>query len=133
LIAGLAPNFDAVWGVAAGDENLLGTDAGATTYRNFVVDAGDVPPGVMTVSATPADETAPAGDFTVIDVAVLAVTVPAVEPKRTAEAFARFVPVMVTVVPPAVVPEVGVKDVIVGAATYVKPFDRVVEPEVAVR
>jgi hypothetical protein len=72
---------------------------------------------VTTVSATPADDAAPAGDRTVIDVAVLDVTVPAVAPKRTAEAFARFVPVMVTVVPPADVPEVGENDVIAGAAT----------------
>jgi hypothetical protein len=117
VTAGLASSFDAVSRDGSVVATLCGTEAGATTYRNFVVDAGDVPPGVMTVSATPADETAPAGDFTVIDVAVLAVTVPAVEPKRTAEAFARFAPVMVTVVPPPEGPDVGVKEVIAGAAT----------------
>lgn len=67
--------------------------------------------------ATPEDDTAPGGDFTEIDVDVLEVIVPAAEPKRTDDAFARFEPVMVTVVPPTVVPEVGVKEVMVGAAT----------------
>ena len=117
MTAGLASSLDAVSRDGSVVATFCGTEAGATTYRNFVVDAGDVPPGVRTVSATPADETAPAGDFTVIDVAVLAVTVPAVEPKRTAEAFARFAPVMVTVVPPPEGPDVGVNEVIAGAAT----------------
>ena len=49
-----------------------------------------------------------------IDVAVSAVTVPATVPKSTAVAPARPVPVMVTAVPPAVVPLIGLSAVIVG-------------------
>jgi len=52
-----------------------------------------------------------------IEVAVSVVTVAALEPKSTALVDARLVPVMVTEVPPAVVPEVGLIEVIVGAAT----------------
>ena len=43
----------------------------------------------------------PAGDVAVIEVAESAVMVPGVDPKSTAEALARSVPVMVTLVPPA--------------------------------
>ena len=50
-----------------------------------------------------------------IKVAVSAVTVAAVEPNLTAVAPDRLVPVMMTGVPPAVVPDVGEIDVIVGA------------------
>ena len=71
-----------------------------------------VPPGVVT--DTTADPAAPAGDVTVIDVAVLAVIVPAVPPNVTAEAEPKFAPVIVTLVPPAVVPEVGARDEIDG-------------------
>jgi hypothetical protein len=42
-----------------------------------------------------------------------------VVPKRTAVAFSKFVPVIVTDVPPAVGPAVGLTPVTVGAATYV--------------
>ena len=42
-----------------------------------------------------------------IDVAVSAVTVPAVDPKSTAVAPVRLVPVMVTLVPPATGPSSG--------------------------
>ena len=51
-----------------------------------------------------------------IDVAVSAVTVPAVVPKSTAVAFARLVPVTMTLVPPPPGPEVGLTAVTVGAA-----------------
>jgi hypothetical protein len=42
-----------------------------------------------------------------------------VVPKRTAVALDRFVPTIVTVVPPDVGPPVGLTPVTVGAATYV--------------
>ncbi len=58
----------------------------------------------------------PAGVVAVIEVAVSAVMVAAVEPKSTGVAPDRLVPVMVTEVPPAVVPEVGEILVMVGAA-----------------
>ena len=50
----------------------------------------------------------PAGDVAVIEVALLTTTtVPAVVPKWTAVAFARSVPVIVTLVPPATGPASG--------------------------
>jgi hypothetical protein len=81
----------------------------------YCVEAVALPPGVVTVRFT--EPALSAGVVTVIDVAVSAVTVPAVEPKSTAEALSRPVPVMVTAVPPLIVPLVGVYDVIVGAGT----------------
>ena len=82
-----------------------------------------VPEDVTTVTSTvPADS---AGLVAVIEVDELAVIVPAVVPKSTAVAPIRLVPVMVTEVPPAVVPEVGDievtvgADVTVGGGTYV--------------
>ena len=73
-----------------------------------------VPPGVVTdTDAAPA----PAGEVTVIDVAELAVTVPGLPLKATRVAFERFDPLMVTVVPPAAGPMVGLIEVITGAGT----------------
>ena len=73
-----------------------------------------VPPGVVTVMfTTPA---APAGAVAVIEVALLTVKLAAaVAPKLTAVAPVKLVPVSVTTVPPAVVPEVGEMPVTVGA------------------
>ena len=64
-----------------------------------------VPPGVVTVISTaPA---LPAGEVAVICVALLTVNeVAAVTPNFTAVAPVKLVPVMVTEVPPAVVPAV---------------------------
>ena len=59
----------------------------------------------------------PAGDVAVIDVAVSAVMVADVVPKSTAVAEARLVPVMTTLVPPAVGPLVGAIEVTVGLDT----------------
>jgi len=75
----------------------------------------DVPPGVVTVTFTaPA---IPAGAVAVTDVAELTTTpVAAFAPNRTAVAPVRFVPVIVTDVPPATGPLVGLSDVTVGAA-----------------
>ena len=75
-----------------------------------------VPLAVVTVTFTiPAD---PAGDVAVIDVAELTVTAVAVsEPNITVAGDTKPVPVMVTTVPPAVGPEVGLIAVTVGADT----------------
>ena len=75
-----------------------------------------VPPGVVTVTSTvPA---VPAGAVAVIWVALLTVKlVAAVAPKLTALAPVKLVPVIVTEVPPAVGPAVGLTPVTVGAAT----------------
>ena len=74
-----------------------------------------VPPGVVTVtSMVPAPC---AGSTAVMLVALLTVKLAAlVEPKLTAVAPARLVPVIVTLVPPLVGPEVGASCVTVGAA-----------------
>src|SRR5271169_6479792 len=74
---------------------------------------GLVPPGVVTVTSTaPA---APAGDVTVIWVLLATLRlVPRLEPKCTAVAPVKFVPVTVTLVPPAIGPPVGLIPVTVG-------------------
>ena len=65
---------------------------------------GEVPAGVVTVSVT---VPLPGGLVTVICVPESAVITPAVAPNRTPVAPASPVPVMVTVVPPAVLPPAG--------------------------
>jgi hypothetical protein len=77
-----------------------------------------VPPTVVTLTSTiPATC---AGDVAVIVVALLTVKpVAAVAPKSTAVAPVKFVPVIVTDVPPAAGPLVGFTFVTVGAATNV--------------
>ena len=73
-----------------------------------------VPPGVVTVTST---VPVPAGDVAVILVELTTVKVVAASvPKCTAVAPVKAVPVMVTEVPPAVGPEVGLTPVTVGAA-----------------
>ena len=75
----------------------------------------EVPPTVTTVTSTvPA---VPAGLVATIPVPESLVIVAAVLPKSTAVALARFVPVIVTVVPPAKGPAVGLTLVTAGAAT----------------
>ena len=72
----------------------------------------DVPPAVVTVTSTvPAGF---AGEVAVIEVEESDVTEAGVEPKSTTEAKARFVPVIVTVVPPAVVALDGLTALTVG-------------------
>ena len=78
-------------------------------------EVADVPPAVVTVTSTA--PTLPAGTVAVTEVAVLAVIEPAVAPNLTEVAEVRLVPVMTTLVPPAVGPLVGEMDVTVGAAT----------------
>ena len=74
-----------------------------------------VPPAVVT--ATSYAPAVAAGVMAVIWVALATVTdVAAVEPNITADAPVKFVPVMITLVPPAIGPLLGVTDVIVGAA-----------------
>ena len=71
-----------------------------------------VPPAVMTVISTvPA---LPAGAVAVIDVAVFPVIEAVVAPNLTAVAPDKLVPEMVTLVPPAVVPDVGDTELTVG-------------------
>jgi hypothetical protein len=72
-----------------------------------------VPSGVVTVtSSAPA---ASAGEVAVIDVSEFTTNVAEVEPKSTAVAPVKPVPVIVTDVPPAVDPERGLIPVTVGA------------------
>jgi len=77
-----------------------------------------VPPGVVTNTlAVPAE---PADVVQVTEVDVLALNgVHALPPMVTTLALVRLVPVMVTLVPPAVVPLVGLIAVTVGADTGV--------------
>ena len=77
-----------------------------------------MPAGVCTVTSTvPADS---AGESAVHDVLDEQLTpVAAVEPKLTVSPNWKPVPVMVTVVPPAVGPAVGLMAVTVGGVTYV--------------
>jgi hypothetical protein len=82
----------------------------------------DVPPGVWTVTSTV--PTACAGDRTVIWVYDPTVTlIPGVVPKKTLASVAKFLPPAVTEVPPAVVPEVGLRPVTVRALRYVNWSD----------
>ena len=74
-----------------------------------------MPPAVVTVTST---VPAPAGEVAVIEVALFTVTlVAAVAPNFTVAALVKFVPVMLTAVPPAVGPLVGAMLVTVGAPT----------------
>ena len=74
-----------------------------------------VPPAVVTVMST---VPLPAGDVAVICVAPLTVNELALAaPNFTAVAPVKLVPVMVTLVPPAVVPLFGLIAVTVGAGT----------------
>ena len=77
-------------------------------------EVAEVPPTVVTVTST---VPVPAGEVAVIEVAESAVIVAALDPKSTALAPPRLVPVMVTLVPPPVGPLVGLIEVTVGAAT----------------
>ena len=74
----------------------------------------EVPDDVVTVTCTvPADS---AGDTAVKEVADVCVTlVAAIDPNLTVAEEVKFVPVIVTEVPPAAGPEVGLIEVIVGA------------------
>ena len=74
------------------------------------------PSGLVTTTlTTPA---VCAGVDTVMEVAVVAVTVAAVPPKVTFSPATKFAPVMVTVVPPEAVPDVGERLETVGAGPW---------------
>src|SRR5690348_16058904 len=97
---------------ATGDGTFGG--GGDVTYvkRSFVFVALVPPPVVTATSTVPV----PAGDVAVIDVSVLTVKdVAALVPNFTAVAPVKFVPVTVTLVPPALVPDVGFRALTVGA------------------
>ena len=79
-------------------------------------DVADVPPGVVTVTFT---VPVPAGLLAVIVVSLTTVKlVAAVVPKSTAVAPVKPLPVIVTNVPPAAGPAVGLRPVTVGATAY---------------
>jgi len=82
------------------------------------VPVADDPPALVTVTSTAAADSA--GAVAVIEVAEFTVTpVAAVDPNLTVFPEANPVPVMVTDVPPAVGPLVGLTAVTVGGVTYV--------------
>jgi len=93
---------------------LSAVTVGPATYVKLTT-LVDVPPGVVTFTVT---APVPAGAVAVIWVEELTVTVDAeFAPNFTPVAPVKFVPVMVTTVPPAAGPLVGLSDVTVGAAT----------------
>jgi hypothetical protein len=96
---------------------------GVTTYVNPFVKLPLGTPEFVTVTVTaPA---LPAGVVAVICVALTTTTfVAAVPPNVTVAPLAKFVPVMVTAVPPAVDPVFGDTLLTVGGTTYVNPFVR---------
>ena len=99
---------------------------GAATYVKPFVLVADPSDVVNTTSTTPADFT---GATTLTEVALTIVTdLPAVSPNITDFVPRKFVPVIVTLMRPAIGPLDGDTDVIVGAATYVKPFVLVADP-----
>ncbi len=116
-----------------GDSDVtVGGAGGATNVNLSAAETAEIPPGVITVMSTmPA---ACAGEVAVIDVAEIGVSaVPAPVPNDTAVAPVRLVPVIVTTVAPAVVPEVGLMAVIVGAPAgatnvYLSPAERAEVP-----
>jgi hypothetical protein len=61
----------------------------------------------------------PAGEVAVIEVDAALIHAAAVDPNFTEVMFVKFVPVIVTAVPPPAGPELGEIEVTVGAATYV--------------
>jgi hypothetical protein len=77
-------------------------------------EVADVPPAVVTVTSTvPA---LPEGAVAVMEVAESLVIAPEEAPKLTVVAFSRLVPVIVTEVPPALGPLVGLSPLTVGEA-----------------
>jgi hypothetical protein len=94
------------------------TVGGGTKVNWSAAPAAEVPSGVVTVTSTVA--AAWAGDVAVIWVAESTVNeVAATAPKWTALVPVNWVPVMDTVVPPAIGPELGTTEVTVGAGTKV--------------
>src|SRR5207302_1722733 len=105
------------------DVGLIDDTVGGTALyvNSSAADVADVPPELVTrTSIWPV--VIDAGDVTVIEVAETTLTlVPAGPPKLTVAPVMKFVPVIVTEVPPLAGPEVGLTDDTVGAfAVYVK-------------
>ncbi len=73
------------------------------------------------VTMTSAGPAVPGGVVAMIDVDVTVPTVAAAPPNVTVAPLAKSVPLIVTLVPPAVGPLVGNTDETVGGGTYVKP------------
>jgi hypothetical protein len=95
------------------NEVMVGTVPTKVNWLGVKVEVVAAPPGVMTETMTPPA----AWDLVVALMVVELVTwkiAAVVEPNFTAVAPVRFVPEMVTVVLPLVVPDVGVKEVIFG-------------------
>jgi hypothetical protein len=103
------------------DLGLMPVTAGGATYVNWSADeVAEVPPGVTTVTSTvPA---VPAGLVAVICVSVSLLIFAVTLPKSTPVAPARFVPVIVTAVPPEVDPDVGLRLVTVGGDVSITMF-----------
>jgi len=93
---------------------LIAVTVGGEMYVNWSAElVAELPPELATVTST---VPVPAGETAVIDVAELTVTlVAAVAPNLTVLPEANPVPVIVTDVPPAVLPAVGLIAVTVGA------------------
>jgi hypothetical protein len=84
---------------------LAATVGGATKVNRSAEPVALVPPGVVTVTST---VPVPAGDVAVIELALLTVNEAAsVAPNFTAATLVKFVPLMVTEVPPDDVPIAG--------------------------
>jgi hypothetical protein len=80
---------------------------------------------LLLVTVTVTAPALPAGVVAVIDVLLTTTTfVAAVAPNVTVAPAAKFVPVIVTAVPPATAPLLGLTLLTVGAATYVNPLAR---------
>jgi hypothetical protein len=90
-----------------------------------------VPPAVLTLTSTAPD---PAGDTAVTDVGEFTFTpVAAAVPNLTVVALLKFVPLIVTVLPPAVGPVFGLTPVTVGGGAYLNssaPLVVLVPPDV---
>ena len=90
--------------------------AGGTAWyvKSSAAVLGDVPPVVLTRTST-VPGVSVAGEVTVIWVAEFTATaVPDVNPKTTVAPLMKFVPVIVTTVPPPVGPKVGLIEVTAG-------------------
>ena len=115
IVTAVPPAVDPVFGLT-----LL--TVGATTYVYPFV---RLPLCPLTVTVTVTAPALPAGVVAVIVVAFTTTTFVAEPfPNFTVAPAAKFVPVIVTAVPPDVVPLLGLTLVTVGGATYVYPFAR---------
>ena len=99
--------------VVGPDEGLSAVTVGSTAKVNWSdAEVVDVPAPVVTVTST---SPVPPGETAVIEVALVTVTfVATVAPKSTVAPEAKFVPVIVTVVPPEVEPVEGLRALTLG-------------------